>query len=98
MIQQFSRFIRSGPGLEKTLRLIQAVSQVAAVLSVGRVAVSWTKAKLQLALSEWCPGERSMVCVVVDAQWLASSTAVLPLLQLHPVVSARGRSPGPGGD
>lgn len=55
MIQQFSRFIQSGPGLEKTLRLIQAITQIAAVLSVGGVAVPWTTAKLQLALSECCP-------------------------------------------
>lgn len=52
MIGQFSQFVNSGPGLEKTLRLIQAIAQIAAVFTVGSTAVRLTTAKLQLALSE----------------------------------------------
>src|SRR5690349_2420778 len=51
MIVQFSRFVNSGDGLEKTLRLIQSVALIAAVLSGGSTAVRLTTAKLQLALS-----------------------------------------------
>lgn len=53
MIGQFSRFVNSGPGLEKTLRLIQAVAQIAAVFTVGSTAVRLTTTKLQLALSKY---------------------------------------------
>lgn len=53
MIEQFSRFVKSGAGLEKTLRLIQCVSQVVAALTVSNVlAVQLTTVKLQLALSK----------------------------------------------
>lgn len=51
MISHVNRFVHNGAGLEKTLRLIQAVAQIAAVLTVGRAAVRLTTAKLQLALS-----------------------------------------------
>jgi hypothetical protein len=52
MIQQFSRFVKSGAGLEKTLRLIQCVSQVVAALTVSStLAVQLTTVKLQFALS-----------------------------------------------
>ncbi|CAI7654364.1 unnamed protein product [Penicillium glandicola] len=52
MIQQFSRFVKSGAGLEKTLRLIQCVSQVVAALTVSSaLAVQLTTVKLQLALT-----------------------------------------------
>ncbi|KAJ5172050.1 subunits of heterodimeric actin filament capping protein Capz [Penicillium capsulatum] len=51
MIGQFSRFVNSGAGLEKTLRLVQAVAQIAAVFTVGSTAVRLTTAKLQLALT-----------------------------------------------
>jgi hypothetical protein len=51
MVQQFSRFIKSGAGLEKTLRLIQCVSQVVAALTVSSaLAVQLTTVRLQLAL------------------------------------------------
>lgn len=53
MIEQFSRFVKSGAGLEKTLRLIQCVSQVVAALTVSSaLAVQLTTVKLQLALSK----------------------------------------------
>lgn len=53
MIQQFSRFVKSGAGLEKTLRLIQCVSQVVAALTVNSgLAVQLTTVKLQLALGK----------------------------------------------
>jgi hypothetical protein len=53
MISQFSRFVNSGAGLEKTLRLIQCVSQVVAALTVSSaLAVQLTTVKLQLALSK----------------------------------------------
>lgn len=53
MIQQFSRFIKSGAGLERTLRLIQCVSQVVAALTVSSaLAVQLTTVKLQLALGK----------------------------------------------
>ncbi|KAJ5699246.1 hypothetical protein N7536_002259 [Penicillium majusculum] len=52
MIEQFSRFVKSGAGLEKTLRLIQCVSQVVAALTVSSaLAVQLTTVKLQLALT-----------------------------------------------
>lgn len=51
MIAHFNRFVSNGAGLEKTLRLIQAVAQIAAVFTVGGTAVRLTTAKLQLALS-----------------------------------------------
>ncbi|KAJ5784151.1 uncharacterized protein N7518_009828 [Penicillium psychrosexuale] len=52
MIQHFSRFVKSGAGLEKTLRLIQCVSQVVAALTVrNALAVQLTTLKLQLALT-----------------------------------------------
>jgi hypothetical protein len=51
MIPKFSRFVNSGAGLEKTLRLIQCVSQVIAALTVSSaLAVQLTTVKLQLAL------------------------------------------------
>ncbi|KAJ5081891.1 peroxin-11B Pex11B-Penicillium chrysogenum [Penicillium alfredii] len=53
MMQHFSRFIKSGPGLEKTLRLIQAVAQIGAALSVGSLAVQLTTAKLQFSLGRF---------------------------------------------
>ncbi|KAJ5113175.1 hypothetical protein N7456_001709 [Penicillium angulare] len=46
-----TRFINDGTGLEKTLRLIQSLAQIAAVFTVGSTAVRLTTAKLQLALS-----------------------------------------------
>lgn len=53
MIQQFSRFVKSGAGLEKTLRLIQCLSQVVAALTVSSaLTVQLTTVKLQLALSK----------------------------------------------
>ena len=53
MIQQFSRFVNTGSGLEKSLRLIQCVSQVVAALTTSTaLAVQLTTVKLQLALSE----------------------------------------------
>ncbi|KAJ5666630.1 hypothetical protein N7462_011039 [Penicillium macrosclerotiorum] len=51
MISQLNRFITSGSGLEKTLRLCQAVAQIAAVFTVHSTAVRLTTAKLQLALT-----------------------------------------------
>ena len=51
MVAQLNRFLSSGAGLEKTLRLIQSLAQIAAVFSVGSTAVRFTTAKLQLALS-----------------------------------------------
>lgn len=51
MIAHFNRFVNNGAGLEKTLRLIQAVAQIVAVFTVGGTAVRLTTAKLQLALS-----------------------------------------------
>lgn len=51
MIQKFSSFIKTGAGLEKTLRLIQCVSQVTAALTVSSaLAVQLTTVKAQLAL------------------------------------------------
>jgi hypothetical protein len=51
MIHQFTRFVNCTAGLDKTLRLFQALAQIAAVFSVGTLAVQFTTAKLQLALS-----------------------------------------------
>ncbi|KAJ5569483.1 peroxin-11B Pex11B-Penicillium chrysogenum [Penicillium hispanicum] len=51
MLSQFNRFVSSGAGLEKTLRLIQSVAQIAAVFTAGSTAAQLTTAKLQLALS-----------------------------------------------
>ncbi|EPS28328.1 hypothetical protein PDE_03274 [Penicillium oxalicum 114-2] len=51
MVSQLGRFLNSGPGLEKTLRLIQSLSQIAAVFTVGSTAVRFTTAKAQLALT-----------------------------------------------
>ena len=51
MVAHVNRFLSSGAGLEKTLRLIQSLSQIAAVFAVGSTAVRFTAAKLQLALS-----------------------------------------------
>lgn len=51
MVAHLNRFLSSGAGLEKTLRLIQSVAQIAAVFTVGSTAVRFTTAKLQLALS-----------------------------------------------
>ncbi|KAJ5484185.1 hypothetical protein N7539_005981, partial [Penicillium diatomitis] len=51
MVSQLSRFLNSGNGLEKTLRLIQSLSQIAAAFTVGSSAVRFTTAKAQLALT-----------------------------------------------
>ncbi|CEJ53687.1 hypothetical protein PMG11_00036 [Penicillium brasilianum] len=51
MVAHLNRFLSSGAGLEKTLRLTQSVAQIAAVFSVGSTAVRFTTAKLQLALT-----------------------------------------------
>ncbi|KAK5805820.1 hypothetical protein VI817_000078 [Penicillium citrinum] len=51
MIARLNRFVNNGAGLEKTLRLIQSMAQVAAVFTVGSTAVRLTTAKLQLALT-----------------------------------------------
>ncbi|GLI75767.1 hypothetical protein PoHVEF18_004030 [Penicillium ochrochloron] len=51
MVAHLNRFLHSGAGLEKTLRLIQSLAQIAAVFSVGSTAVRFTTAKLQLALT-----------------------------------------------
>ncbi|OJJ43943.1 hypothetical protein ASPZODRAFT_135345 [Penicilliopsis zonata CBS 506.65] len=52
MIRQFSRFTSSGPGLEKTLRLIQALAQIVSALSVeATTAARWGVAKSQLGLT-----------------------------------------------
>ncbi|KAJ5732226.1 hypothetical protein N7493_003707 [Penicillium malachiteum] len=50
-MQKFTRFVNNGAGLEKTLRLIQSIAQIAAVFTVGSTAVQLTTAKLQLALT-----------------------------------------------
>ena len=52
-MSKINRFVNNGAGLEKTLRLIQSVAQIAAVFTVGSTAVRLTTAKLQLALSEF---------------------------------------------
>ncbi|KAJ5914943.1 hypothetical protein N7504_003826 [Penicillium tannophilum] len=51
MSSKITRFVNNGAGLEKTLRLIQSVAQIAAVFTVGSTAVQLTTAKLQLALT-----------------------------------------------
>ncbi|KAH8424866.1 PEX11 domain protein [Aspergillus melleus] len=49
---QFANFTRTSAGLEKTLRLIQAVAQIAAEVTIDRtVAKRWDAAKGQLALT-----------------------------------------------
>lgn len=53
MVAHLNRFLSSGAGLEKTLRLIQSLAQIAAVFTVGSTAVRFTTAKLQLALSTY---------------------------------------------
>ena len=51
-LTQFANFTRTSAGLEKTLRLIQAVAQIAAEVTIDRtVAKRWGAAKGQLALS-----------------------------------------------
>ncbi|KAJ5651446.1 uncharacterized protein N7484_005169 [Penicillium longicatenatum] len=51
MSSKLTRFVNNGAGLEKTLRMIQSVAQIAAVFTVGSTAVQLTTAKLQLALT-----------------------------------------------
>lgn len=52
-LTQFTNFIKTTAGLEKTIRLIQALSQIAAETSPHIVtAARWTTAKGQLAFSE----------------------------------------------
>lgn len=53
MVQKLNRFINDSVGLEKTLRLIQAVAQIASVFTVGSTAVRLTTGKLQLALCKF---------------------------------------------
>lgn len=62
MISHVNRFVKNGAGLEKTLRLIQAVAQIAAVMTVGSAAVRLTRAKLQLALSKTALSSETLVC------------------------------------
>lgn len=52
-MSRLTRFVNNGSGLEKTLRLIQSLAQIAAVFTVGSTAVRFTTAKLQLALSKY---------------------------------------------
>ena len=54
LVQQFANFTKTTAGLEKTLRLIQALAQIIAEVSSHDVvtAASWSTAKSQLALSE----------------------------------------------
>ena len=64
MIQKFSRFVNSGPGLEKTLRLIQCTAQVVAALTVSSaLAVQLTTVKLQLALGKLMYTLQRTLCV-----------------------------------
>lgn len=52
-LTQFTNFIKTTAGLEKTIRLIQALSQIAAETSSHNVtAARWATAKGQLAFSE----------------------------------------------
>lgn len=90
MIQQFSRFINNGAGLEKTLRLTQCVSQVIAALTVSSaLAVQLTTVKLQLALSKpFCTRKRPYVLT------LLSSTEILPLLRFYRLIPTRVCSAG----
>lgn len=54
MIQQLSRFVNTGAGLEKTLRMIQCVSQLGAALTLSSaLTVQLTTVKLQLALGKF---------------------------------------------
>jgi hypothetical protein len=51
-IKQFSNFTRTGAGLEKTLRLIQALATIVIETSIDNGTVTtWSTAKSQLALS-----------------------------------------------
>lgn len=54
LVQQFANFTKTTAGLEKTLRLIQALAQIIAEVSSHDVvtAARWSTAKSQLALSE----------------------------------------------
>lgn len=54
LAQQFANFTNTTAGLEKTLRLIQALAQIIAEVSSHDVvtAARWSTAKSQLALSE----------------------------------------------
>ena len=90
MIQQFSRFVHTGAGLEKTLRLIQALAQIAAVFTVGGTAVRLTTAKLQLALSKLPVSSRIPVGFKIISRHANTflSAAILPLLWLPRVLSA----------
>lgn len=52
-IKQFSNFTRTGAGLEKTLRLIQALATIVIETSIDNETVTtWSTAKSQLALSQ----------------------------------------------
>lgn len=53
LVQQFANFTKTTAGLEKTLRLIQALAQIIAEVSSHDVvtAARWSTAKSQLALS-----------------------------------------------
>ncbi|KAH2921962.1 hypothetical protein KXW18_008838, partial [Aspergillus fumigatus] len=51
-IKQFSNFTRTGAGLEKTLRLIQALATIIIETSIDNETVrTWSTAKSQLALT-----------------------------------------------
>lgn len=53
LAKQLSNFTNSLPGLEKTLRLFQAIAQICAVLVVNTVYASrWGTIRSQLALGE----------------------------------------------
>lgn len=58
LAQQFNNFTDTTAGLEKTLRLIQALAQIIVEVSSHDVvtAARWSTAKSQLALSELRPG------------------------------------------
>lgn len=58
LAQQFNNFTDTTAGLEKTLRLIQALAQIIVEVSSHDVvtAARWSTAKSQLALSELSPG------------------------------------------
>ncbi|KAF7594419.1 hypothetical protein BBP40_009239 [Aspergillus hancockii] len=52
LIQQFSNFTRTSVGLEKTLRLIQALAQITVELEIDPTSTTrWATAKSQLALT-----------------------------------------------
>lgn len=93
-ITQFANFTRTSAGLEKTLRLIQAVAQIATEVSIDRsVATQWGAAKGQLALCMYLlsvPVRVDMsLCALTDKKDItnsvitAQSTSLLALLQLH---------------